>query len=164
MPVIIGSRLRKTHPCVVEQLPGSILVFRTTFAPAVPIGTPLVVVQINDSIAFAFDRDGKHICSSSAAVPWIALLLSLIAPTLAAVLRCHFMTRVMGSHFFTRESRRSAVSQPRISRGCALSMTVPCWPSSCNSNVREREVTELIFEPRDQPRTPGRASTRRRKA
>jgi hypothetical protein len=30
---------------------------------------------------------------------------------------CHFMTRVMGSHFFTRDSRRSAASQPRISRG-----------------------------------------------
>jgi hypothetical protein len=27
------------------------------------------------------------------------------------------MTRVMGSHFFTRDSRRSAASQPRILRG-----------------------------------------------
>jgi hypothetical protein len=53
------------------------------------------------------------------------------------------MTQVMGSHFFARDSRRSAASQPRILRLCALSVTVPCWPSSCISNVREREGAEF---------------------
>src|ERR1700756_741111 len=74
-------------------------------------------------------------------------------------IRCHFMTRVMGSHFFTPDSRRSAASQPRISQGLRVEFDRPCWPSSCNSNVREREGAELIFGTRDQPRTPGSAST-----
>ena len=55
-------------------------------------------------------------------------------------IKCHLMTLVIGITLLnTRPTAGRQPLQPRISEGCALSVSVPCWPSSCNRTIRERE-------------------------
>ena len=112
-----------------------------------------------------FDRNRNQTYSPSAALHLkIWLLAFRETDSEVSDIRCHFMTRVMGSHFLTRDQGDLRLHSLEYREGCALSVAVRCWPSSCNSNVREREGAELLFEPCDQPGTPGSASTRRRNA
>src|SRR6267154_5897502 len=103
------------HLCTAEE--GTFTRLSTTFRHELHAGGSLLLPSRHVTKR-TFDRNRNQTYSPSAALHLkIWLLAFRETDSEVSDIRCHFMTRVMGSHFFTRDSRRSAASQARISRG-----------------------------------------------